>query len=198
MKWYEAPLVVIDFETTGFRPPVSIIEIGAVRFERGEVVDELELLVKPTLGRIEKGASKVHGLYEGDVVDQPTFLERYPLLRDFCRQAVPVSYGDCDQRWLHEELNRLRRYAYQVDEQIPAFSRAWGPWIDVLRWAREMYPVKGRGRHKLDAMCEKEGIAIPESHRAIDDARATAGLLWKWHDAGWLPDVGISEMLKAI
>lgn len=195
MKWYDAPIVVIDFETTGFAKPVSIIEIGAVRFENGEEVDRLECLVRP-MSRIEKSASEVHGLYMADVEGQPRFAERYQLLADFCKGAIPASYGAYDQRVLHEELARLRRIPFfVVDEQVPAFSRQWGRWLDILGWARELYPIRGRGKHKLANVAAYYDIQLPEEHRAIDDAVAAAQLLWHWHEEGWIPDVGISELL---
>lgn len=195
MKWYDAPIVVIDFESTGFKKPACIIEVGAVRFEGGRVVDELELLIRP-FSRIEKSASEVHGLWDGDVCDQPPFEQRYPILRDFFAGAIPASYGDFDRRMLHTELARLQqRRVLAIDYQVPAFSPQWGPWLDILRWAREMYPIRGKGKHKLEAVCEREEIEIREAHRAIDDAWAAAQLLWKWHDDGWLPDCGIVDML---
>jgi DNA polymerase III epsilon subunit-like protein len=194
VKWYDAPIVVVDFETTGFRPPRCIIEVGAVRYERGEEVDRLECLVKP-MARIEKGATEVHGLSDADVFNQPTFRERYEALRGFFRGAVPASYGAYDQRVLHEELERMRKTAAAVDEQIPAFSLSWGPWLDVLGWARELYPIRGKGRHKLANVASYYEIELRKEHRAIDDAVAAAQLLWHWHNEGWLPDVGIAEML---
>ena len=44
----EAPIVVLDFETTGLSPTADrIIEIGAVRLVGGEIKDELTLLCDP-------------------------------------------------------------------------------------------------------------------------------------------------------
>lgn len=192
MKWHEMPLVVVDFETTGFRPPRRIVEIGAVRFEGGREVDRLELLVRP--GRsIEPGAVKVHGITDEDVASQPCFRERYPAFTDFMRGAAPVSYGGFDRRMLHEELDRLREAGHHVDEQVPAYSRAWERWIDVLGWVRELYPGRGKGRHTLANMAKAHDVELDRAHRAIDDALAAARVLWAVREQ--LPDVSLSELL---
>lgn len=189
MKWYEMPIVVIDLETTGFRSPSGVIEIGAVRYESGEEIDRLELLVRPEVP-IEAGATKVHGLAEEDVKDQPFFCERYPQLAEFLKSAIPVSYGNYDRRMLHEELARLP----EVDTRVPAFSREWGPWFDVLEWARRLHPgPRRKGLHTLQTMTAKYGIENAKAHRAVHDAAATGELLWLWRDR--LPDLPISELL---
>lgn len=195
VKWYDAPIVIIDLETTGFSKPVNIVEIGAVRYERGELVDRYEALVRPARS-IDYGAQKVHGISDRDVAHQPTFAERYETLRAFCRDAIPASYGDCDRRWLHEELDRMRAKALIIDESVPAFSRSWGPWLDLLMWARELWPQKERGRHTLEAMCERHEVPLAKSHRAIDDAEGAAGLMWAWQRDGWLPDCSITELFR--
>ena len=40
--------VVFDLETTGFNPEVcEIIEIGALKYRNNELIEELDILVKP-------------------------------------------------------------------------------------------------------------------------------------------------------
>lgn len=189
MKWYDAPIVVIDLETTGFGKPCHIVEFGAVRYEVGKEVARLELLMRPPIP-IEVGATKTHGLRDSDVEDEPPFPDRYPELAEFLKGAAPASYGDYDQRILHEELSRLPN----VDAQIPAFSLDWGPWLDVLTWARRLHPGPRRiGKHTLQTMTEKYGIEVAREHRALDDAIAVAELLWLWQDR--LPGLSLSELL---
>lgn len=194
-KWYELPLAVIDFESTGFRAPVRICEIGVVRYERGVEVARLECLVNPQRP-IEPGAAKVHGLTNETVAASPTFRERLPHLTEILAGAAPVAYGTFDRRALHEELANLRRYGVHVDERIPAYSSRWEKWLDVLEWMRVLHPVKGKGMHTLEAMAKVHGIPFGNgttAHRAIDDAMVTGELLWKNREK--LPNTSLSKLL---
>jgi DNA polymerase-3 subunit epsilon len=197
MKWYDAPIVVLDVETTGFRKPSYIIEMGAVRYEKGLEVARLDVRFRPPrcVGRaIEPGASAVHGIVDEDLVSEPTFAERYGELREFLRGAAPASYGDYDPRMVSMELGRLYEAGTDVDERIPAFSRSWGPWLDLLAWARQLHPgPRRKGKHKLGTMTAKYGVELTNAHNALADAAATGELLWVWRDR--LPDVSLAELL---
>lgn len=194
-KWYELPLAIIDFESTGFRSPVRICEIGVVRYEGGREVARLECLVNPCRP-IEPGAAKVHGLTNETVAASPRFAERLPMLSEILAGAAPVAYGTFDRRALHEELAILHHSGVVIDESIPAYSRAWPKWLDVLEWVRKLHPGRGRGMHTLERMAEVHGIPFGNgtaAHRAIDDAAVTAELLLKIQDQ--LPNTPLSKLL---
>lgn len=191
VKWYDAPIAVMDFESTGFKRPMHIVEIGVIRYEDGsEVVRMSELVSSPK--PIEPGASAVHGIKDEDIADCPTFEEHYPALTEILTGAIPASYGPYDRRILHEELGRLPG---PVDRSVPAYSLEWGPYLDILGWARQLHPgTRGKGAHTLGAMVERYGVTLEKSHRAADDALAAADLLWLWRNR--LPDVSLSKLLR--
>lgn len=74
--------VVVDLETTGFRPSDRVVEIAAVRLhpETGEIVDEYDTLVQP--GR-DVGHTSIHGITPSMLELAPTFDE---ILGDLARR----------------------------------------------------------------------------------------------------------------
>ncbi len=62
---------------------------------------------------------------------------------------------------------------------VPPFGLDWTwPWLDGLTLVRKVDRyVKGSGRHKLAAVCERHGVELPKAHDAVSDARS-AGLLF--------------------
>src|SRR5690606_14362550 len=74
MPLAEAPVVVLDTETTGLSPALGhrVIEIAALRFQGWQETGRLSVLVNP--GRpIDPGATRVHGLVDRDVAGAPSF-----------------------------------------------------------------------------------------------------------------------------
>ena len=67
------PLAFFDLETTGINIGLDrIVEISIVRVNIDNSTDILTKKINPTIP-IPLATSKIHGIYDKDVVDSPTF-----------------------------------------------------------------------------------------------------------------------------
>ena len=75
--------VSIDLETTGLNPKRDrIIEIGAIRVEQGQIVEEFSTFVDP--GRkLEERITELTGIRDEDLADAPQLDEVFPQLLEF-------------------------------------------------------------------------------------------------------------------
>jgi DNA polymerase-3 subunit epsilon len=82
------PLVVFDLETTGIQIATDrIVEIYCIKIQPDGKEEHLHQLVNPTV-LIPPVVSEIHGIWDKDVADKPTFQEFAPELLQFL--------GDCD------------------------------------------------------------------------------------------------------
>jgi DNA polymerase-3 subunit epsilon len=77
------PLAFFDLETTGVNVASDrIVEISIVRVNIDNTTEILTRKVNPTIP-IPESSSKIHGIYDKDVMDCPTFKELAPTLSKF-------------------------------------------------------------------------------------------------------------------
>ena len=164
-------VVFLDTETTGFGPRAEIIDIGIVSAD-GVVL--LDTLVRPE-APIPASTSKVHGLFDEDVVGAPTwndvYVDVYRLLlgsrvvvynapfdsgmvTNCCQRAglvIPTAHWQC----------AMRQYSAFAGPASAQPGRATSRW------------------YKLDHAAAAFGVA-PGGHRALADAdvcrRVVAGM----------------------
>ena len=85
--------VVFDIETTGFSAENDrIIEIGAVRVEKGEITDKFSVFVNPQLP-IPFEIEKLTGISDEMVMNEPAIEKILPQFLDFCKGAVMVAHN---------------------------------------------------------------------------------------------------------
>src|SRR6202789_1714138 len=141
---------VVDVETTGWAPDdAGITEIGAVRVHDGRVVAEVGSLVQP--GR--PGAPPVAAVMPG--------------LLAFARGSVLVAHN------APFDLRFLTAACAGMGLGWPGFEV-----LDTVRLARHLMssPQEVPDR-KLATLAGFFGTPVRPSHRALDDARATADVL---------------------
>lgn len=166
LAWEEAPIVVIDVETTGVVPGLdSAVQVAFVRFEKRAVVGRFSSLVNP--GRaIPKEATAIHGITSAQVEDAP---------------SIQTVFLDYRVRWLLEGAQPAAYNASFDQRFVPAagFEDWTWPWLDPLVAVRAVDRfVRGEGRHKLSAACARRGIPLVGAHDAAADAEATGRLLY--------------------
>lgn len=178
----DSEFCVIDVETTGFSPRLGdrVVEIAAVRLGAdGVVLDEWTTLVNP--GR-DIGATHVHGITAGDVLDAPTFAEIAGDLLHRLDGAVFVAH------------NLRFDWGFVVAE----FARAGTElplWPGLCTLALGGVVQRSVPSRKLAVCCARLGIDIPNAHAALPDAQAAAMLLARYLQAGRLRDLHSLEDL---
>lgn len=156
--------VCVDLETTGLDPKRDkIIEIGAVRVEQGEVVEEWEAFVNPGQ-KLPERIVELTGIRDGELSEAKPIREIFSELLTFLGEHVLLGHG------VLFDFSFLKKAA--VNEKL-SFERQG---IDTLRIARKY--LKDLESRSLGALCRHYGISH-NAHRALSDARATAALYQK-------------------
>jgi len=177
-RWREIPIVVIDTETTGTVPGVDgVVQLGIAKFstDRELLPYVFTTLVNP--GRpISAEASAVHGITDAMVQGAPTLADVFAteLVRELLKGAQPLAYhAPFDSAFMPPGV----------------FERDW-PWFDALTLVRlvDRY-ARGKGRHKLEAACERHGVKLEKAHDAGHDARAAGELFFRLLDEPNAPKV---------
>ena len=156
----EAPIVVLDFESTGLNTAVDrVIEIGAVKLVGGTVADSLSILVNPKVP-LKPKIVELTGITDMMLADKETADTAIPKLMDFIGDAPIAAHNSAfDAALLKAELQRLGR----------TFD---APVLDTLTLARKLYPELKSFR--LGSVCRHLGVSLKNAHRAVHDATATA------------------------
>lgn len=170
----EGSYTVFDLETTGFSAfSDSIIEIGAVRLEKGKKVGEFSEFVRPN-GKIPEKIIHLTGITDAMVQGAEPVEDVLPRFIDFAKGSILVAHNaDFD-------IGFLREKAFELDLPIEPV------YLDTLGLARALHPEYKN--HKLDTITKQLQVPLFHHHRAIDDAAATAGafewLMKEWREEG--------------
>ena len=156
----EDSYVVFDIETTGFSAKNDhIIEIGAIKIEKGKQVDTFSEFINPTIP-IPFKIEQLTGISDDMVKNAPTIEVILPKFLDFCKGSVLVAHNaEFDTGFIKEKAQQLQlSYDFTV--------------VDTLTLARVL--LTGLAKFTLDNICKHLNIPLENHHRAIDDATATA------------------------
>lgn len=161
--------VVVDVETTGFDlVSQRVIEVAAVRFRNGEVIDEFATLVNP---RRRVRNTDYHEITTADLDGAPTWAQVAPTLLSYLSGAVMVCHNAVfDHAFLSQEF---RRVGIDIGA-MPTLCTLVTARCQLDLWGYRLRSVVGR----------ITGIWPDFEHTALDDARTTARLLRGFlHDA---------------
>lgn len=155
---------VVDVETAGRGPKEgAIIEIAAVRVANGSVADSFSRLVDPGFP-ISPEDTKIHGITDDMVAGMPPIDEVLPAFLDFLGDSVFVAHNaPFDLSYINEALGR--KYSQKMINPV----------ICTLKLSRMLYP--NLESHSLERVVRALRIKGDVRHRALDDAKACAGLL---------------------
>jgi DNA polymerase-3 subunit epsilon len=179
----DTTFVVVDLETTGGAPGTdSITEVGAVKVRAGECLGTFQTLVNP--GRaIPPTITVLTGITESMVARAPRIESVLPALLEFMGDAVVVGHNvRFDVGFLQAALERAGR---------PPLS---GPTIDTVALARRLVRDEVPDC-RLGTLADRLRLSHRPSHRALDDALATADLLHVLLErAGGLGVTGLDDL----
>lgn len=177
-KPLDCSYVVFDIETTGLSPRNDrITEIGAVKIEKGVIVDRFSHLINPEI-TIPKKIIELTGITDEMVMDKPTIDRVLPQFLDFIKGSTLVAHNATfDMGFIQEKLT-------QIGEKINNSV------LDTLELSRRLFPdLKS---HKLNKVAKHLKVTLENHHRAVDDSVATAHILLKCIEI--LRDRGVSKL----
>ncbi len=162
----DGTFVVFDIETTGFSPVTNrIIEIGAVKVDKGQIVDRFSVFVNPQVP-IPFEIEKLTGINDSMVMEAETIESVLPQFLDFVGDAVLVAHNaNFDVSFIKENAKR---------QQIPVDFT----YVDTVGIARML--LTGQSKYTLDAVAKTLKISLENHHRAVDDAECTAEIFMKF------------------
>ncbi|GLU46083.1 DNA polymerase III subunit epsilon [Nocardiopsis ansamitocini] len=162
--------VVVDLETTGSRPDrgAGITEIGAVKVCGGEVLAEFETLVDPG-EPVPPFITLLTGISQAMVDSAPPVAAVLP---DFLSFVGPDPTIVLVAHNAPFDIGFLKSACAAHDVDWPGY-----PVLDTLPLARRLVSRNEITNHKLATLAGFFGAADQPTHRALADARATAGVL---------------------
>lgn len=172
-------LVALDLETTGTDPSRdAIIEIGAVRFNGPRVEETWSTLVNP--GRpIPPAITQLTGINDLMVRDAPSIRSVLPKLENFIGDSPVVGHN------IGFDLGFLQRQGILT----------WAEAVDTYELAAVLMPRATR--YNLGSVGQLLGIPLPNSHRALDDARLAHAVFYRlFEKALTLPLELVAEFVR--
>jgi DNA polymerase-3 subunit epsilon len=154
----DAPLAIVDLETTGAHPAHDrVTEIAVIEVDGGEVREEWSTLVNPETP-IPAAIQALTGITNDMVAGAPTFGR---LARDLHERLDGRLFVAHNARF---DYGFLRREFARAGLEFRTKT------LCTVRLSRRLYP--GYAHHNLDSLIERHGLACRARHRALGDADA--------------------------
>lgn len=157
--WKDVTFVAFDTETSGAFPVgFEIVEMGAVKWRGGAIIDRYQALIKPSvpMGDFVIG---IHGITNEMVAEAPAMDQVLPKFMEFLSDAVLVAHhAPFDLGFLVYELEKA---GLKVPTTQPLCS-------SLL--ARRM--ITESENHRLQTLVKVLGLGENTAHRALDDAES--------------------------
>jgi len=158
MQLLDAPLAIVDLETTGANASWDrITELAVIEVDGGEISGEWSTLVDPETA-IPPAIQALTGITNDMVAGAPTFAALARELHERLAGRVVVAHNArFDYGFLRQAFERAGiRYAART--------------LCTVKLSRRLYP--GHARHNLDSLIARHGLRCRARHRAMGDADA--------------------------
>jgi DNA polymerase-3 subunit epsilon len=162
MQIFDAPLAIVDLETTGAHPAWHrVTEIAVLEVEGGKITGQWSTLVNPETA-IPAAIQAITGITNDMVAGAPRFAELACGLHERLDGRILVAHNArFDYGFLRHEFERAGiRYSART--------------LCTVKLSRRLYPE--HARHSLDSLIERHGLECRARHRALGDAEA----LWQF------------------
>ncbi len=160
----ERPLVFFDIESTGTNPYRDrIVEIAVIKVMPDGTREDVVRRINPTIP-IPEGASAVHGIYDADVAEAPTFDVIAHNLFNYLDNCDLAGYNivKFDVPMLQEEFKRCGLVLDMKERKL----------IDVFNIFCRLYPRTLSAAYEF--FC---GGNLEDAHSALADTDATVSVL---------------------
>ncbi len=158
MASYNSRFIGLDLEATDLSTERGrILEVAAVRYEKGKEVGEFQTLINPGQP-IPPIITSITGIREQDVVGMPTFDEVRDKFAEFIEDVPIIGHN------IKFDINFLKAQGLPLKN----------PLFDTWKLATMLLPRAPS--HSLEALAQGLQLNHPEAHRALHDARVGAEL----------------------
>lgn len=155
----ETVYAAIDLELTGLKVgSAEIIEVGVVRCTPERILERWSALARP-YGELPLRIERLTGITPEMLRDAPPFEALADELRALLEGAIPLGHN------VKFDIDHLGANGVDLPRQA----------VDTLPLAQVLDPAAPS--HRLGELCERHGIALDGSHRALADAEASRRLL---------------------
>lgn len=172
-------LTFVDVETTGLNAQFGrIIEIGILRVEDNQVVEEFTSLINP-LTHLDPFIQTMTGITPQELEDAPTFYEVKDDIKRLLQDSIFVAHSVMfDYGFLKHEFKR--------------HEQSFNPkYFCSVKLAKQLFPRFKK--HNLDSIIDRFDFKCKRRHRAFDDAK----VLWDLYSYA-LKNLGEEKVEKAI
>lgn len=162
---YNYPIVAFDTETSGSYPLESeVIELGAVKWYQGKVVDKFLTLLKPSKNLLPDNI-RIHGITNEMLEKAPFITDQIIKFCEFTDESVLLAHhAPFDLGFLAVAMEKVNlRTPNTLNLCSSLISRA----------------LLSTTNHKLQTLIKELQLVGGEAHRAYDDAYACLQVLFK-------------------
>ena len=158
------PLVCFDLETTGINTSHDrIVEISYIKTFPDERIEKKTFLINPTIP-IPAHVSAIHGIFDKDVADQPTFA--------IVGKELAVTFKDCDFAGFNLNKFDVPLLAEEFHRHDIEFNWSNSRFIDAQVIFHKKEPRNLEAAYRF--YCEK---TLENAHTSMADTQATYEVL---------------------
>ncbi len=157
---FEKDYVIVDLETTGLSPVNNeIIEIGAIKIKNNEIVDRMDILVKPE-NEVSPFITRLTGITNEMLLDATNIHDALEMFSNFAEDSVLMAHNaNFDMSFLNN--NFKRHFDHGLENKC----------LDTLVLSRKY--VKGIKNYKLETLANYFNINYIGAHRSLKDCEIT-------------------------
>ena len=156
--WSEYPVVAFDTETSGAYPVESeIIELGAVKWFKGEIIGRFQTLLKPSKPLVAENI-RIHGITNEMVADAPLMSHQIISFCDFIQDTILMA---------HHAPFDLGFLTYDIEKAQLPMPNNFHLCTSLISRA-----LLHTTNHKLQTLVKELKLIGGDAHRAYDDAYA--------------------------
>ncbi len=180
-------LIFVDLETTGGNAAYHrITEVGIVRVDKGETVEEWSSLVNPEC-RIPPYIEEFTGISNEMVAAAPRFA-------DIAKLVLGKLQAEGQRPRVFVAHNARFDYSFLVAEFRRVEVQFRAKVLCTVRLSRRLFPQ--HARHSLDALIERHDLTCSARHRALGDARVLRDFWFKLRDE--LPETALAAAAQTV